>query len=167
MTMFDQIREGLGHARESMAEGWHELRSHTAHALTRFSPRRDRSLQTAEEQVALDSPRWGLITSDVMEEDKQVVVRLEAPGMEKDDFDISVRDGRTLIVRGDKRVEREESRGRYHRVESAFGYFERAVPLPTEVSETGARARYKRGVLRITLPKVRGSESRRIEVKSH
>jgi HSP20 family protein len=101
----------------------------------------------------------------VREEDTQVVVRLEAPGMEREDFDISVVQGRTLVVRGEKRVEREESRGRYHVIESAFGLFERVIALPVEVSDDGARARYRRGVLTVTLPKA-GSESRRIEVKS-
>lgn len=166
MTRFTHIRDGLSHAWGSVAEGWQELRSRTTHALTRFTPRSAAAVQTAQEQVALESPRWGLITADVREEDEQVVVRLEAPGMEREDFDISVQDGRMLVVRGDKRVEREESRGRYHVVESAFGYFERAVPLPAEVSDKGARARYRRGVLKITLPRI-GGHSKKIDVKTY
>lgn len=165
MTQFDQIRDGLTRAWETVAEGWQELRARTTDALTRFTPRGGGDMDTAEERVARRGSRWGLMTADVREEDRQVVVRLEAPGMEREDFDISVIQGRALVVRGEKRVEREGARGRYHVIESAFGFFERTVPLPAEVSDEGARARYRRGVLTITLPKS-GGDSRRIEVKS-
>jgi HSP20 family protein len=51
-------------------------------------------------------------------------------------------------------------------MERAYGSFERAIPLPSEVDENGASAKYRRGVLRITLPKSRESRSRRITVQT-
>ncbi|HFD81065.1 MAG TPA: Hsp20/alpha crystallin family protein, partial [Gammaproteobacteria bacterium] len=54
--------------------------------------------------------------------------------------------------------------GRFHVIECAYGSFERAIPLPAEVDEQGARARYRRGVLTVRLPKKAGARKRRIEV---
>ena len=166
MNTLDQIRDGLTRAWDSVSEGWQELRSRTADALTRFTPRSGGDVESAGERVARSAPRWGLVTADVREDDRQVVVRLEAPGLEREDFDISVLEGRVLVVRGEKHIEREATEGRYHVLESAFGVFERAVPLPAEVSEEGAKARYRRGVLNVTLPKSGGGR-RKIKVQTH
>ena len=82
--------------------------------------------------------------------------------------DIAVAEGRYLTVRGEKRLQREERRGRYHVMECAYGGFERAVALPAEVDDGGARASYRRGVLQVVLPKVRSAKAaRRIEVTTH
>lgn len=164
MSTLDQIRHGLQRAFENLSEGWQELRDRTAQALTRFQPTR-REVQSAEDQVALHSSRWGLLAADVREEEDQVVVRMEAPGMDSDDFDLSVLDHRLLLVRGEKRVQREETRGHYVLMESAYGRFERAIPLPAEVDETRTRAAYQRGVLRVILPKLRTGTRRRINVQ--
>jgi len=168
MTTLEQIRHGLNHAWDSLAEGWQQLRHRAADALTRFTPRRQEGeLETAEEQVAGRGTRWGLLAAEVSETDEAVTVRLEVPGMERDQFDVAVVDGRLLVVRGEKSVQREERNSRYHLMERAYGLFERAIPLPVEVSEEGARARYRRGVLQITLPKLTTSRPRRITVESH
>ncbi len=166
MSTLEQIRHGLSRAWDSMAEGWQQLRERAAQAMTRYTPtRHTNALETAEDQVAAHSARWGLLAAEVQENEDEVVVRLEAPGMEKDQFDINVIDGRYLSVRGEKRVQREEKRGRYHVMECAYGSFERAVALPTEVDDGGAKASYRNGVLRISLPKVRGGGARRIQVQ--
>jgi HSP20 family protein len=102
--------------------------------------------------MALPSGGWGVLAAEVSDDGDKVVVRLEAPGMAKDDFDLQVMDG-YLVVRGEKRLEREETKGRYHVTECAYGHFERAIPLPDEVDTAKASASYKRGVLRVELPK--------------
>ena len=167
MSTFDQIRRGLGQAWDNVAEGWHQLRERAAQALTRFSPvRHGGELETVEDQVARQGAHWSLLAAEVEEQDKDVVVRLEVPGMESDDFDIAVIDDH-LIVRGEKRVQREQQRGRYYVMECAYGSFERALPLPAPVEESKARANYRRGVLTITLPKRQSSARRRINVEVH
>jgi Molecular chaperone (small heat shock protein) len=166
MSTLEQIRHGLSRAWDSMAEGWQQLRERAAQAMTRYTPaRHGGAVETAEDQIAARSARWGLLAAEVQENEDEVVVRLEAPGMEKDQFDINVIDGRYLSVRGEKRVQREEKRGRYHVMECAYGSFERAVALPAEVDDSRARASYRSGVLRVTLPKVRGGGVRRIQVQ--
>jgi HSP20 family protein len=89
----------------------------------------------------------------VFEDDKRLVVRLEAPGMAKSDFDIQVQDG-ALVVRGEKRFERESTEGRWRVLQCAYGSFLRTVPLPTPVKGDQARASYRNGVLRVELPKL-------------
>jgi HSP20 family protein len=70
-----------------------------------------------------------------------------------------------LIVRGEKRMQREREDGNYHIVECAYGSFERAIPLPAEVDANKAKADYKRGVLKVELPKLKEEKSTSIKVK--
>jgi len=169
MNTLNDIRRGLGHAWESLADGWQQLRERAGQALTRFSPvHHGGELQTAEEQVMHRASPWGLLAAEVEERDRDIVVRLEAPGMDREDFDLAVVDD-TLVVRGEKRVRRESKPTvgghRYHVMECAYGRFERAVPLPAPVEDTQASAGYRRGVLTVTLPKRTSSARRRINVE--
>ena len=166
MSTLKQLRHGLHRIGHSLAEGWQHLRQRAGHALTRFTPSQaGGTVETVDEQAMLAGSRWGLLAADVEEQADHVVVRLEAPGMEAEDFDISVEDN-YLVVRGEKRARREQSQGRSYILECAYGSFERALQLPTRVEENGARARYKRGVLTITLPKHAHAQRRRIQIDS-
>jgi HSP20 family protein len=103
---------------------------------------------------------------DVEEDEKEVRVTAELPGMDAKDIDISIhRD--VLTLRGEKSSEREEKKGQYHRIERSYGSFERQIPLGVEVVGEKAAAEYRNGVLTITLPKPAGeaATTRRIEVK--
>lgn len=73
--------------------------------------------------------------------------------------------GDTLVVRGDKRFEREYGSGSYQVMECAYRSFERAIPLRTEVDVGKAKATYKNGVLRVELPKTVASRRRTVEVE--
>ena len=72
--------------------------------------------------------------------------------MEREDFTVQVVDD-VLVVQGQKRSKREETRGRYHVLECAYGRFERAIALPAAVDPDAAAATYRRGVLTVDLPK--------------
>jgi HSP20 family protein len=100
---------------------------------------------------------------DVTETDKEVKVCAEIPGVEAKDVDVSVEDG-TLTIRGEKKFEREENEKGQYRMERSYGSFERAIALPTEVDESKAKAEFKKGVLRLTLPKRAGAQSRRKKI---
>ncbi len=164
MSTFKQITEGLNKAWDSITEGWQQLSERTAQALTRFNPiHHEDETDSKEIQVERAANRWGLLAAEVSETADAVTVRLEIPGMEANSFDIQVVDD-VLIVRGEKRVEKEEKRGRYYIMECAYGAFERAVPLPTHVDDSQATATYRRGVLKVTLPKAHHIGRRRIEV---
>jgi HSP20 family protein len=122
----------------------------------------------AEEGQALpvEAPGWGLLAGEVFEDDHKIVVRIEVPGLERGDFDLEVRDD-LLIVRGEKRFQRESRAGGYRLMECAYGSFHRAIPLSAPVQPDQAKARYRNGVLRIELPKAEGAGSRRIDIEVH
>ena len=86
--------------------------------------------------------------------------------MDKDDFDISVVDD-YLVVRGQKHMDRERSEGRFHIMECAYGRFERVIELPVHVDDAQASARYRHGVLSVTLPKSKSAIRRQITVDEH
>jgi HSP20 family protein len=163
------IREGFDTLRESVAQGWHRLRESAAGALTRFRPGDGANLP-AREQVDdaswLPDAGWAVLGGDVFEDDRRIVVRIEAPGMAKNDFDIEVLDDR-LVVRGEKRFEGETTEGRWRVLQCAYGSFLREVPLPAPVLVDQAAASYREGVLRIELPKQQRGQPRGTRVRIH
>jgi HSP20 family protein len=153
---------------DNLVYGWRKLYRRAANAITRFSPEGKASSGSGTQEareISVRSTGWGLLAAEVFDDDDKVVVRLEAPGMDKDGLDIQVRDD-YLVVRGEKRVERERTEGRYHVSECAYGRFERAIPLPEQVETGKASAKYNNGVLRVELPKLgpRRRKSIRVEV---
>jgi HSP20 family protein len=165
MSTLQQLREGLERTWDTLADGWNHLRNRASQALTRFQPGDGGgSLETADEQFLRHSARWGLLAAEVQETGDHVLIKLEAPGMSADAFDIQIHDGNVAVIRGEKRVQREQSKGRYHVMECAYGQFERAIPLPAEVDESRAKASYRNGVLQLSLPKSPAAVARRIEV---
>jgi len=164
MSTLEQIRSGLHRTWDTVTEGWREFRELAGDALTRFHPKTPRSGQeSAEERIVHRASRWGLLAAEVADTDDHVEVALEAPGLKPEDFDIEVLDD-VLLVRGEKRVAREDTRGHYHVMERAYGRFERAIRLPAAVDAQGAKADYKNGVLTVNLPKSEQRHRRRITV---
>jgi HSP20 family protein len=151
----DDIRHGVGALWESVTDGWERLRQTATGALTRYRPGDPADLPLRDEiddASYVPSASWAMLGGDVFEDDKRVVVRLEAPGMNKGDFDIQVLDD-ALVVRGEKRFEREGNNGRWRVLQCAYGSFLRTVPLPVPVKSDKSRASYRNGVLRVELPK--------------
>lgn len=165
MSTLEQVRSGLTRAWESVTEGWRELVERAGDAVTRFSPPHSADGHESRTQhLARGGARWGVLAAEVSVDDDHVRVDIEIPGMEADDFEIDVIE-ELLVVRGEKKVERERREGRYQVMERAYGMFERAVRLPVPVEQAGSRASYKRGVLRIELPRSSAHKPRRIDVQ--
>lgn len=156
-----ELAEGLGRAWENLAEGWRELVSRASGALTHFSRGRDAG---SGQPPAASYPSWGLLAGEVIETGKDLVVRLEIPGIEKQDCEISV-EGNSLVVRGEKRAQWEEQGEHYYVLERAYGSFQRVIPLPRTVDRDAASAQYENGVLTVRLPKSGGVDAHRIPVK--
>lgn len=163
----DDLRHGFTSLWDSMADGWQRLRQSAAGALTRFKSHEDTRLPAradVDDEFYMPSYGWSMLGGDVFEDDKRLVVRLEVPGMEKNDFDIEVRDD-MLIVQGEKRFERESTEGRWRVLQCAYGSFRRVVPLPVPVLADKGRAQYRNGVLKVELPKARPSAPRNLTIK--
>lgn len=157
----EEIKQGFNALWESAAEGWQRLRQNAAGALTSFRPgaeTRAPGKHEVDDAFYLPSLGWSMLGGDVFEDDRRVVVRLEVPGMEKEQLAIEVVD-QALIVRGEKRFERESTGGRYRSLQCAYGSFRRVVPLPSAVLADEAEASYRNGVLKIVLPKAAPARS--------
>jgi HSP20 family protein len=102
---------------------------------------------------------------DIYENKEQIVLEAELPGMNREDFDLSV-ENNVITLKGERHFEKTDEQDNYHRVERAYGSFTRSFTLPNTVSAESANAEYKNGVLRVTLPKREETKSRRIEIKT-
>ncbi len=100
---------------------------------------------------------------DIYENKDQIVLEAELPGMDREDFDLSI-ENNVITLRGERNFEKKEENDNYHRVERSYGSFTRSFTLPQTVSAEGATAEYQNGVLRVTLPKREETKARRIEI---
>jgi HSP20 family protein len=102
---------------------------------------------------------------DIEETDKEIVVKADLPGVEPKDVEVSVADG-SLILRGEKKEEREEKKKSYHRVERFIGRFYREIPLPPGTDPDKITADSSKGVITVTIPKKPEVQPKKIPVKS-
>ena len=89
---------------------------------------------------------------DVSETDDAVIVKVDVPGVNPEDMEISLVDN-VLVIKGEKKREEEEKKENFYRMERFYGSFMRSIQLPCEVEEDKIEATYKDGVLKIVLPK--------------
>jgi HSP20 family protein len=159
-----RLEEGLKQAWESLAEGWRELGHRATGALTRFKPgAAGAGAGPSADDDLPPLPGWAFLGADVFETDDKVIVRLEAPGMRREDFHVELEHD-LLLVRGEKRFERESGAGRYRVMQCAYGSFRREIALPVPVQVDKTSATYRDGVLRIELPKAEGAKARTVDV---
>jgi HSP20 family protein len=103
---------------------------------------------------------------DLSETDKEFTLSAELPGMDPEDIHITV-DRNVLTISGEKRAEKEEEGERFYRVERSYGTFRRMIPFPEDADENNIDATFKRGVLKVKLPKTAEDlkKSKRIKIK--
>jgi len=114
--------------------------------------------------------RWGdgfTPMVDVKEEDKEILLSAELPGMDQKDIDVTVTKD-SVRISGEKKQEEEKEEKGYYRHETSYGSFERIIDLPTEVDQDRAEAEFRNGVLTIKLPKSEEAQAkhRKIKIKS-
>jgi HSP20 family protein len=161
----EQLKQGADQAWESLSEGWRELSARASGALTRFRPAPAADPSPVRNEGLLPFGGWAFMAADVFDDDDQVIVRIEAPGMRREDFNVELHDD-VLTVWGEKQFDREAGRGRYSVVQCAYGSFWRDVALPVSVKPDKTKASYRDGVLRIELRKADAARTRRIAVKT-
>lgn len=163
----ESMRQNLSAFWDNVAEGWRHLWQSAAGALTRFRPGESTNLPSSAEvddDFYLPTRGWAMLGGDVFEDEERLVVRIEVPGMEKDDIAIEVTD-EALRISGEKRFERETTDGRWRVMQCAYGSFHRLVPLPVPVKADASRANYKNGVLRVELPKLSPAKPQAVKIK--
>jgi HSP20 family protein len=100
---------------------------------------------------------------DVYEDEHTVILKIEVPGIDEKDIDVSL-ENNTLTVHGERKIEKEEKEENYRRVERQYGSFTRTFTLPTTVDSEKVSANYDKGVLKISLPKKAEAKPKQIKV---
>ncbi len=112
-----------------------------------------------EESVAAT---WSPLV-DVFEDAEGITLKAELPEVDSKDVEIQV-EGNTLTLKGERKLENEEKRDGYHRIERTYGAFSRTFTLPNTVDVEHITAESKNGVLRVFLPKKAETRPRQIKV---
>lgn len=139
--------------------------------MTRWEPFRDLARLQDEmsrlfdERVYRNSESVGWTPAcDIYEDEEGVTLRFELAGVEPKDVDVRFENG-VLTLRGERKLEKEEQRDNYHRIERSYGTFTRSFTLPGTLDAERIRAESKNGVLTISLPKRAEAKPRSIQVK--
>jgi HSP20 family protein len=102
---------------------------------------------------------------DVEENDANIVICAELPGMKREDIKLSG-SGDSLCISGERRFGEEEKKKNYRRVERSYGKFQRCLTLPSDVAWDKTKAVYRDGVLELTLPKAASAQVRQIPIQT-
>jgi HSP20 family protein len=144
-------------------------------SITRYDPFRDLRMLQDEVNRLFSSNLSGAFSDqgiargawapsvDIYENKDQIVLEAELPGMNREDFDLSL-ENNVLTLRGERRFEKKDESDNYHRVERSYGSFTRSFTLPQTISPENVTAEYKNGVLRVLLQKREEIKARRIEI---
>ncbi len=140
--------------------------------LARWDPFRDLA-RVQEEMSRLFDERQAFRTGesvgwtpacDIYEDGEEMSVRLELAGVDPKDVDIRFENG-VLTLKGERKMEKDDKRDNYHRIELAYGTFTRSFSLPGTVDAEKIRAESKNGVLTVHLPKKAEAKPKSIQIK--
>ena len=102
---------------------------------------------------------------DILEDQNEIVVKAELPGIKQDDIDIELT-GETLTIRGERKLEEAQRQENYVRVERAYGQFLRSFTIGVPVQNDAVRASYKDGLLEVHLPKSEATKPKKVKVSA-
>ena len=97
---------------------------------------------------------------ELSEADDEIEVKVELPGMDEKDIQVTL-DEDMLTIRGERKEQKETKKRNFHVSEMSYGGYSRTIPLPAEVDAGKAKARFRRGVLTLNLPKTDPARARR------
>ena len=100
---------------------------------------------------------------DIIDRDKEIVVKAEIPGFDKKDLKVSMTD-QTVTIKGDSSKEEKEEKGDYYRREISKGSFSRVISLPCEVEYEKAKSSFQNGVLELVVPKAKVAKQHEIKI---
>jgi HSP20 family protein len=102
---------------------------------------------------------------DVAESKDAFLVKAEIPGIDPKEIGLTL-EGDILTIKGEKKLEKEEKYDHYYRMETGYGAFARAIPLPVPVEAANVTATFKNGVLTVKLPKGAATKGTPIPIKT-
>lgn len=145
-------------------------------AIVKWEPLKDlATLQDRMNQIFTDSFRstfdeegrlaqdW-VPAVDIYEDPEMIQLHAELPGMEMKEIEVKVANN-TLQIKGEKKLQNQEKKEHYNRVERVYGRFIRSFVLPNTVDQEKIRAKYENGVLAVTLPKREETKPKNITVE--
>lgn len=100
---------------------------------------------------------------DVLDDKDKLTVKAELPGFKREDLDVSVHDN-NLVISGERKSDEEKKDGEFYRSERFYGKFHRSISLPSTVDTGKIQAKYRDGVLTVTLPKTEKAKAKQIDV---
>jgi HSP20 family protein len=100
--------------------------------------------------LSRSNDRW-LPAVDILEKEGNLILRAEIPGVEEKDIDLKL-EGDVLTLKGEKKLQNEQERNDFRRMESFYGSFTRSFTLPETVDRDHIKAEFKNGILIITVP---------------
>ena len=116
-----------------------------------------------EKEEALLPTEWAPRV-DITETEKEFLVKAELPEVKKEEVKVTVENG-VLLITGERKLEKEEKGKKYHRIERAYGRFERSFTLPEGTEPKKVTSEFKEGVLTVHLPKNPEARPKAVEVK--
>jgi len=122
-----------------------------------------RLLDTLWEPFSLHPFAGEIAPVDLKETDKEYLLKVELPGLERDDLKISLEQN-VLTISGEKKEEEMKETESFHRKEIRYGWFERSFNLPGDIDESKIKAKMKNGILTIRVPKTELSSAKRIPI---
>jgi HSP20 family protein len=146
--------------------------------LTRWEPfrefstmqdRMNRMNRLFRESYSPEGPEEALTTTsfappvDIYEDGHHIALKLEVPGIDEKDIDVRM-EGNTLVVHGERKIEKEEKEENFRRIERQYGSFTRSFTLPSAVDPGQVSAHYDRGVLKINLAKRAEAKPKEIKI---
>lgn len=100
---------------------------------------------------------------DIYETQNDIVLKAELPGLSQKDISVEVREN-TLILKGEKKFEKEVKEENYHRIERSYGSFQRMFTLSDTIQQDKVKAKFKEGVLEIVMPKEEKAKPKLVKV---
>jgi len=115
-----------------------------------------------EKQEALTVSDWTPLV-DIVEDNKEYLIKAEIPGLNKEDIKVGVQDD-VLTISGERKYEKEEKDKKFHRIERAYGSFARSFTIPEDSDGEKVQADFKDGILKVHLPKSEKPKTKRFHV---
>ncbi len=113
-------------------------------------------------QQTLTTAEWAP-SVDISEDDHEYLIKAELPEVNKDDVKVTLENG-VLIIKGERKFEKEEKNRKYHRIERSYGSFVRSFSIPDNAAPDKISADFKDGVLQVRLLKSEEKKPKHIEV---